>query len=260
MTINEQRPLSNSPPPGERIIPFSPRGKVRLGGNLTLTRKAGPNTDRTARYTNGGLRRSALTAAVVLVLVALAAMGCYNNNTGETTIGGKISFTLPAFPETGGNAIQVFTEMHYQPSYRVQEGPRILPAPDSVPVTGREILFGTLDEYGELEVPQGFVQSYDEGHAQALYDVNCSVCHGAGLQGDGPILKYLDNPPVPADLTATSANDGLLFAYISWGGSQGASAVLRGRKSASPMPQFRLLLTEPERWALVQFLRARIRQ
>ena len=268
MTIYEKRPLSNSPPPGERTIPFRPRGQVRacpervegMGGSLTLRRNAGTNTDRTARHTSGRLRRSGFSAAVVLVLVALAAIGCYNNNTGETTIGGKINFTLPAFPETGGNAVQVFTEMHYQPSYRAQEGPRILPPPDSVPVTGREILFGTLDEYGEVEFPRSLVQSYDEAYGQALYDVNCSVCHGDGLRGDGPILKYLDSPPVPADLTATTANDGLLFAYISWGGSQGASARFRGRASASPMPEFRLLLTEQERWALLQFLRARIRQ
>ena len=212
---------------------------------------------------NGRSRRSPFlgrgaVAVVALALVALAAAGCYNSKTGESSIGGKINFTLPAFPETGGNAIQIFTEMHYQPSYRAQEGPRLQPPPDSVPVSGREILFGTLDEYGEVEVPPAFVQSISEAGARALYDVNCSVCHGDGLRGDGPILKYLDHPPVPADLTAGTANDGLIFAYISWGGSQGASARFRGKASASPMPEFRLLLTEEERWALVQFLRARI--
>ena len=43
--------------------------------------------------------------------------------------------------------------MHYQPSYRVQEGPRILPPEGSVPVTGREITYGSLEEYEELSVP-----------------------------------------------------------------------------------------------------------
>ena len=41
------------------------------------------------------------------------------------------------------------------------------------------------------------------------------------------------------------------------GGRQGLSARLRDRDSTSPMPEFRLLLTEDERWALVRYLRSR---
>ena len=73
-----------------------------------------------------GVAGAARLAAVALGLFALlAALGCYNNNTGETRISEDIYFTLPAFPETGSNKVQVFTEMHYQPSYRSQEGPRL---------------------------------------------------------------------------------------------------------------------------------------
>ena len=203
----------------------------------------------------GSLRTWALLA---LVLLATLSLSCYNNNTGETNIGGSINFKLPAFPETGGNAIQVFTEMHYQPSYRPQEGPRLLPPADSVPITGKELRYTSLDEYKQLTVPDSAVRSYDPTSAQELYNINCSVCHGQDLLGDGPILAFMTRGPFPADLTADltrDVTDGELFGFISGGGNQGLAARLRDRLSASPMPEFRLLLTEDERWALVQFLR-----
>ena len=67
--------------------------------------------------------------------------------------------------------------------------------------------------------------------------------------------------PFPVDLTlelTRSASDGGLFAFISNGGRQGLAAVLRGRESQSPMPEFMRLLNEDERWWLVQFLRGKI--
>ena len=95
------------------------------------------------------------------------------------------------------------------------------------------------------------------------------VCHGPTLRGSeepdelqrAKILPFMDKGPLPADLnldlTHTSTN-GELFAFISNGGRQGLSAVLRGRVSASPMPEFQRLLSEDERWSLVQFLRSQI--
>ena len=200
-------------------------------------------------------------ALLGLVLCAVVAAACYNNNTGETNIGGEINFTLPAFPETGGNAVQIFTEMHYQPSFRSQEGPRLLPPPDSVPVTGRELRYASLDEYRDLEIPDGLARSYDPATAQRLYEINCTVCHGPGLRGDGPMVEFMTRGPFPADLTSDAtrgSTDGELFGFITGGGRQGLAAILRGRESASPMPEFRRLLTEEERWGLVQLLRSRI--
>ena len=206
--------------------------------------------------------------AVAAATLAVLAAACYDNNTGRTEIGDSINFKLPAFPETGGNAVQVFTEMHYQPSYRAQEGPRLLPPSDSVPVTGREIRYASLEEYTALEMPESTARTYDEAEAQHLYAINCQVCHGPALQGDGPIMNMWPTTsegvlrgPVPAnlleDITRT-ATDGDLFAYISLGGRQGAAARIRDRRSTSPMPEFGLLLSEEERWALVQFLRSHV--
>jgi len=83
-------------------------------------------------------------------MAIMFALGCYDSNTGDANIGGAINFKLPAFPETGSNRVQVFTEMHYQPSYRTQESPRLLPPDGSVPITGAEVVYASIDEYKNL--------------------------------------------------------------------------------------------------------------
>ncbi len=191
----------------------------------------------------------------------LMAVGCYNNNTGEANIGGSISFGLPAFPETGGNVAEVFTEMHFQPSYREGEIPRLLPPEGSVPITGAEVVPASADGYSVLVVPPRVAQNYDAADAQNLYTVNCQVCHGASFQGDGPIRKFMTKGPFPANLhdpVTVQSTDGDLFGFVSGGGRQGLSAISRGRDSSSPMPAFNKLLTEDDRWALVLYLRSQI--
>jgi len=206
---------------------------------------------------NGGAKsRWALLALVMLAAVA-ATTGCWNTRTGEASVPGVANFTLPAFPKTGAHKFVVFSEMHYQPSYRSQEGPRLLPPPDSVPVTGKELDFVSLEEYRSLKRPE---QPHDPARSAELYRVNCVVCHGVGLRGDGPIVEMMESGPFPADLLAPvtrNATDGELFAFITRGGRQGLAATERGRPSRSPMPEFRNLLTEDERWQLVQYLRSR---
>ena len=203
--------------------------------------------------------RGRLFWLALAIAAALAVVGCYNNNTGRTEVGPGVNFKLPAFPETGSNSVQVFTEMHYQPSYRVQEVPRILPPEGSVPVTGREITYASLEEYAELSVPPDMKAGYSHASAVDLYQINCQVCHGPSLQGDGPLAGFITRGPLPANLTlelTQDSTDGEIFAFITGGGRQGLAAILRGRTSASPMPEFGKLLTEEERWTLVQYLRS----
>ncbi len=208
----------------------------------------------------------------MVVALMLAAVGCYNNNTGDANVGGAINFKLPAFPETGANAVQIFTEMHYQPSFRSQEGPRLLPPEGSVPISGSELRYANPEEYKSLTAPAKFVDRYNSSggrEAQRLFAVNCVVCHGISLKGDGPIATLTgadgdpawDIGPFPADLTAPitrESTDGEIFGFISGGGRQGQASILSGRRTSSPMPEFQLLLTEEERWLLVLYLRGLI--
>ncbi len=191
---------------------------------------------------------------LALGLAAVASMlGCYDTRTGDASIGGEINFKLPAFPETGSNAVQVFTEMHYQPSYRTQEVPRLLPPEGSVPMTGAEIVYASMDEYKALTSPGG-----DAQNGWRLYEINCLVCHGSNLDGKGKITEFdYSGGPLPADLKADvtkTATVGELFGFISCGGRQGCALRLIGRPSASPMPEFRRLLSEQERWDLAAYL------
>ena len=205
-----------------------------------------------------------LLTALAVALALIAALGCYNNNTGETVISGDIRFKLPAFPETGSNKVQIFTEMHYQPSYRSQEGPRLLTPDGAVPITGAEVVLTSVAEYDELANPGG-----DADNGSALYAVNCSVCHGDSLGGDGAITRFETNV-IPANLKeelTVNRSDGEIFGIISFGGNTAYATRVTAltdpnidpngcvTAGSCPMPEFRKLLTESERWDLVAYLR-----
>ncbi|MGN6177740.1 MAG: c-type cytochrome [Mucilaginibacter sp.] len=79
--------------------------------------------------------------------------------------------------------------------------------------------------------------------AKTLYMANCSPCHGQKGKGDGPAAAALN--PKPADHTSPALNketDGSLFWKISEG--------------RSPMPQYKNILTETQRWELVKYIRS----
>ncbi len=219
--------------------------------------------------------RKAGLLLLALMASAILLAGCYDSTTGNTSVYGVAEFKLPVVPETGSHRVMVFSEMHYQPSYRSQETPRLLPNPEAVPYGGlgspdgvvehdmilKEIVPGSLAEYGELTIPQRVKDSYDPEHAQELFRVNCSVCHGMAMQGDSMMATMMEDKglgPVPADLMAeitVEASEGELFAFISQGGRQGYALIEAGQESRSPMPEFLYLLSEDDRWALVKYLR-----
>ena len=208
---------------------------------------------------------AARLAAVALGLFAvLASLGCYNNNTGETRISEDIHFKLPAFPETGSNKVQVFTEMHYQPSFRSQEGPRLDVPASAVPITGKEVLLKSVEEYQGLQNPGG-----DANNGHTLYTLNCLVCHGENMDGQGKVMTFGPNM-APANLmTSPTADrsDGEIYGIISFGGNTGYTVRVPKLddptydndrcvgQAACPMPEFRKLLTEQERWDMVAYLR-----
>jgi len=103
---------------------------------------------------------------------------------------------------------------------------------------GKEL---TLEEARETPNP---VPDSPEVLAEAknLYVENCEHCHGETGAGDGGEAMMYDPPP--ADFTREgmrNIRDGELFYKIS-----------EGRK---PMPSFRRLLTEEQRWKLVRLIR-----
>src|SRR3954471_2326312 len=74
-----------------------------------------------------------------------------------------------------------------------------------------------------------------------VYTANCADCHGAGGKGDGKMAKDLKKrPPDLTDPDVANASDDVLFNRIS-----------RARK---PMPSFEKLLTEEQRWHVVNYV------
>jgi len=75
-----------------------------------------------------------------------------------------------------------------------------------------------------------------------LYRAHCAVCHGPAGHGDGPAAASL--VPRPVDLRRTARmSDAVLFTRITEG--------LPG----TAMPAFRDVLTDEERWHVVNYLR-----
>ncbi|HLY57715.1 MAG TPA: CopD family protein [Stellaceae bacterium] len=84
----------------------------------------------------------------------------------------------------------------------------------------------------------------------ALYPRHCAGCHGIEGRGDGPLAQELPAPP--ADLTAPhlwAHSDGELYWWLSHG--------IEAPEGGLAMPGFADQLDDGQRWALIDFIRAR---
>ncbi|RME42573.1 MAG: cytochrome c, partial [Chloroflexi bacterium] len=77
-----------------------------------------------------------------------------------------------------------------------------------------------------------------------IYAQNCAVCHGETGEGDGPAAGTLEMKPANLhEDHVQGLTDGALFWIISHG------------RPDTPMPPWDNVLSEQERWHLVNFLR-----
>jgi mono/diheme cytochrome c family protein len=80
------------------------------------------------------------------------------------------------------------------------------------------------------------------GNGSAIYHQSCMVCHGAEGNGDGQGATFLVPKPASfADPAFAKQADGAIFWKITTG--------------RNAMPVFKTLLTDTQRWQLVDFLR-----
>ena len=177
---------------------------------------------------------------LLLVLAALFGIGCAN----------------------GSYPVDIFYEMHYQPSHHSQQPPRLMPAAGAVPVTGKEVPLNAQvhpDAIDTIENPMPG-EGVDEG--AKLFAINCSMCHGMEGLGDGQVLQtmtedYGYTPKLNVNLTLVNIfgySDGLLYAMITNRDLRPEIASLEPGTSVV-MPQFEKLLTSEERWMLVNYLK-----
>jgi len=87
-------------------------------------------------------------------------------------------------------------------------------------------------------------QAVSVASGQTLYRAHCATCHGAGGRGDGPGGAGLPKPP--ADLTAAHAAQHTVGDMFWW---------LTHGIPAAGMPPFGAVLSEEDRWDLINFIR-----
>ena len=153
-------------------------------------------------------------------------------------------FLVTAACSQGAYPVDFFPEMHYSQAQRAQEPVRLLPPEGSVPQQGAELSY-TSDQYRELVNPVPVTEAGLERGA-TLYQVNCSMCHGSQAKGDGTVGDFLvaNGYGRPPNLTAsptTERTDGEIFGIITNG--------------IFVMPRFKNLLSEEERWLVINHLR-----
>jgi mono/diheme cytochrome c family protein len=158
-------------------------------------------------------------------------------------LGGIVTLVTACTP-TGSYPIDFFYEMHYQPSQRRLEPKRIPPPEGSVPITGGTPSY-TWDQVTNMTspVPRN-AQTLARG--ETLFTVNCAMCHGAKADGQSFIATRFNAahfyPPVDLhSQRVQSRTDGQLYWIVTNG--------------LGNMPTFRNLLTDDDRWAMVNYIR-----
>jgi mono/diheme cytochrome c family protein len=153
---------------------------------------------------------------------------------------------LAAACTPGSYPLDVFPEMHYQPSYRRLEPERLAVPSDAVPITGARPRL-TFEQAAGLPNPVPRTPESLE-RARAIYRVNCAMCHGPNGLGDGSVAPYYRQNPLatvpPTSLAAPRVRDrtdGQLYWILANG--------LGG------MPPYGELLAEQDLWTSVLFIR-----
>lgn len=131
----------------------------------------------------------------------------------------------------GTYPLDIFYEMHYQQSYKPGEPPMLSGVKGAVPVDW---------------VPAPQSTSLNTG--QHLFMVNCSMCHGQGAKGDGPVLKtmmdqYGYQPGITPDLTSPQV------VAMGMEGMQGFMF-----SGVVVMPSFKKLLTPEEMELIAEYI------
>lgn len=147
---------------------------------------------------------------------------------------------------TGAYPLDVFPEMHYQPSHRPLEPERLAPPEGAVPLTGAPPAL-TYAQAENLPNPVPRNPQTSE-RARQVYQVNCAACHGIAGDGQGPMAAYYTRGPAavvpPVDLAAPrvqARTDGQLWWII--------------RRGLGNMPPYENLLADEEVWLTVQRIR-----
>ncbi len=158
----------------------------------------------------------------------------------------------PTSPKTGcQGAFKAATHVVYPQQRDMRRSIALLPqrgfyrAPDSssVPVGGRDVVRDQAKFEAAFTVPTPPTpESIERGHIK--YGKTCMPCHGANLDGQGPVWlsKKFMIPPANMMMPTTRARtDGYIYRYIRFGGAV--------------MPSYGAQVTAEEAYDLIHYIR-----
>ena len=128
----------------------------------------------------------------------------------------------------GSYPLDIFYEMHYQPSYKAHEPPRLSPPASAVPWYG-----------STPPQPTSFA-----GSGKHIFETNCAMCHGVTGEGDGQVLGRMI-----VDYGYQTTDAALLNPNLKSEAAKGLDRdALRGvlTGGVNIMPSFSKLLTEDQ--------------
>lgn len=123
-------------------------------------------------------------------------------------------------------------DMADPPSFPPQAGPRLHSPAGSVPRESREAL---------VSIPPPTAERV--GRGAALFEINCSHCHGKTGLGNGPVASHLVGPPANLRSKEVQAHPAPKIYEI----------VTKGQ---GLMPAFKGELSAEERWAVAYFVKS----
>ena len=128
-------------------------------------------------------------------------------------------------------------DMHDQPSFKAQEGPRLYSPKESVPVQGKEVFVSGDALINPFPSDDSTIE-----RGKRLYEINCAMCHGNQGMGDGAVgKKFLPQPANLHEERIQRLSDADLFVRITYG--------------FGSMPPFQKRILPDDRWKLVNYLR-----
>ena len=92
------------------------------------------------------------------------------------------------------------------------------------------------------------VSAINMKEAERLYLINCAICHGTGLDGNGPLFKGGDGPYTAApknfmDAEMTAMAPGTMFFSVTYGKGQ--------------MGSYASQLTPKQRWEVISYIKSK---
>jgi len=161
-----------------------------------------------------------IISTLALASLAIGAAGCTSNQPDQ--------------------AYQLRTDMYNQPSFRHNEDPRPS-VPGTVPTKDFEPDLRDSATAAQIKNQYRFSRAAADT-ARALFETYCSVCHGTGAKGDGPVAAKFQVPPDLTTQKYIDAPDGYIYFVI--------------RNGKLIMPRYYEHTTSRERWLIVSHLRS----